>query len=180
MDFHQFMAALAKSLAWPMTIVMSVIFLRKPLAELIVSLRSLKYKDLSLEFDRKLEKLGIEVADVVQSVEPGGPRIEAIQAEQPWKQIVDAWSEVEKALKDLAENAGIPPASLYNSPIDIARALEDKGKINPATMKILYELYELRNTAMHFGENMTSDQAKRYIVYAGVVIWALRARLRKV
>ncbi len=182
MDYLQFIAALTRSLAWQITVIVAILLLRKPLSELIVSLRLLKYKDLQLEFDRKLDAAGTDAANIVQqSLEPTGPKLEAIEGEQPWKQIMDAWPKVEEALRALAQNAGIS-VSPESNPLSLTQALEQKRRIDPATRRIIEELYDLRNSAVHSGGGnlITPAQAKRYLTYAGIVIWSLNARMRKV
>ena len=56
MDWKQLMVQIIDILAWPITTVILTLLLRKQLSSLLGTLRSLKYKDLSLEFGQKLEE----------------------------------------------------------------------------------------------------------------------------
>lgn len=51
----EFVIELLDKLAWPTGIIVLVLLLRKEMAGLLQNLRSLKYKDLTLEFGQKLE-----------------------------------------------------------------------------------------------------------------------------
>ncbi len=57
MDLLTFATEMVKVLVWPATIIIAVVLLRTPLGQLIPTLRLLRYRDLSLEFGKKLEQL---------------------------------------------------------------------------------------------------------------------------
>lgn len=57
MDWLTFVATVAGSVAWPVTALIIVHLVRKPLVELLPTLKSAKYKELELEFGEKLGQL---------------------------------------------------------------------------------------------------------------------------
>ncbi|MER3513447.1 MAG: hypothetical protein C4310_02805 [Chloroflexota bacterium] len=60
MDWLTFVTELIKALAWPITILIIIIVLRKPLANLIPTLQRLRYRDLEIEFGRSVQELASE------------------------------------------------------------------------------------------------------------------------
>jgi hypothetical protein len=76
MDWLQFIAAIVGSVAWPMATVTILFLLRRELLSLIPNLRVLKFKDLSLEFERKLSKAEDVVPQIPESpVKPVGASV---------------------------------------------------------------------------------------------------------
>jgi hypothetical protein len=71
MDALQFTSSLVGSLAWPSVVLAIVVALRKPLSDLLPLLQRLKYKDLELDFGKRVEELRAEVAEELpQQAEP--------------------------------------------------------------------------------------------------------------
>ena len=50
----QFLVQLAQVLAWPAVALVVVVLLRKPLSSLLPELSSFRWKDLEIEFERKI------------------------------------------------------------------------------------------------------------------------------
>ena len=57
MNTESFIVELIKPLAWPVTLVVILFTMRKPLTELILLIQKFKFRDLELEFGRKAEEL---------------------------------------------------------------------------------------------------------------------------
>ena len=57
MDFLTFLATIIGSLAWPACLLVALFMLRRPIAELLPSLRRLRYKELEVDFGKELEKI---------------------------------------------------------------------------------------------------------------------------
>src|SRR5690606_42060334 len=64
MDALTFLSEIIRSVAWPVTVVVLVVVLRKPLVELIPLLRRLKYKELELEFSQQVSELKAEAESI--------------------------------------------------------------------------------------------------------------------
>jgi len=58
-----FAAKIIGSLAWPATLLVVMIFLRKPIRDLLPFLERLKYKDFELSFRRQLQE-ALESSDI--------------------------------------------------------------------------------------------------------------------
>ena len=63
MQLLDFAAKIVASLAWPVTLLAIIFFLRKPIKNLLPFLERLKYKDFELSFRRQLEE-AMEHSDV--------------------------------------------------------------------------------------------------------------------
>ncbi|MGH2397987.1 MAG: hypothetical protein ACRDFW_13640 [bacterium] len=74
MDWLTFIARVIDAAAWPVTVFVILLLLRKPLSGLIPLLQRLKYKDLELEFGRQIQ----EVRQEVQAELPAAPAPPAI------------------------------------------------------------------------------------------------------
>lgn len=174
MDWLTFLTSLIESLAWPVAIVIVILTMRGPIARLLPELRELQYKDLRVEFGKKLEEIEAhaERAQLPErSEEPvllSGedypktfPEYVARIAEiSPRAAIAEAWRFVEVVLNEIAEQHNLPPP---NSLPAIEHFLRRHGHVPEATTQLLRELRQLRNRAVHAGDfELTSEQAREY------------------
>src|SRR5215207_8632055 len=101
MDWLSFAAALVKALAWPLTVLGIFLVLRRPLTGLVPLLARLKFKDLELDFGRRLAEASAEAATL-----PGIPPAAALPAgsdevllrlatDAPRAAILEAWLRLE-------------------------------------------------------------------------------------
>lgn len=163
MDFWSFVASLVSSLAWPGTLVVLVIILRKPIAELIPLLRNLRYKGLELDFDRGLEKLEAE-ADRAElppiaptTAPPDEPpfeeeywgTIERLSDVSPRAAVAEAWRRVEWAVDEYFKRLGQETPNSYQG---MLRAITAQNREVPPAMRLLQDLRVLRNKAVHAWE----------------------------
>ena len=63
MDWLQFFSDIVRSLAWPVALLIAIVLLRKPLADLKTLLRKLRYRDFEFEFGEEVRGLKAEVAE---------------------------------------------------------------------------------------------------------------------
>jgi hypothetical protein len=160
MDVLSFVANMVSSLVWPTVIIICFFFLRKPLAQLIPLVRSLKYKDLQIEFGKQLKELE-EKADraALPTIEPSaetraipGPEagywetIERLSEVSPRASIAEAWRRVEWALDDYFWRRGLKRTPSYQG---MLRVLHTQGGAFPrAAMSLFEDLRVLRNRAV--------------------------------
>ena len=172
MDSLTFMVEMVKALAWPLTVIGSVLLLRTALLELIPTLRKLKYKDLELEFGRKLEQL---VAKAEQAQLPASPPPRALPAPEvkaapddlrvvatvaPRAAVLEAFRRVEQAAHQALRRAGVDPP---RSPRAQREALESRGVVSSSTGALLDDLRSLRNLAAHAEDfSLTAAEALDY------------------
>jgi hypothetical protein len=196
MDWLQFLASLAGSLAWPATIVIAVVVLRNPLRRLLLTLTRLRYKDLDLDFGRELREVEKKARAI--DVKPTGPAPRDIAAPKDSAQILDeaerlaedfpepavalAWSAVEVELMSAVIRLAIAPEyPPHNSALRNARLLLDQRAIDENTLDILNRMRNLRNVAVHGGAGLTGvspDEAREFVALARGVVEKLR-RLRR-
>ena len=55
MDLAKFLSGAIDSLAWPAALVITVYILRRPLSRLALLLRRLRFRDLEVDFERRVE-----------------------------------------------------------------------------------------------------------------------------
>ena len=60
MDKYTFISEITKALAWPATLIVVLLLLRKPLISLIPFMRKLKFKELEMEFSEQVQALKSE------------------------------------------------------------------------------------------------------------------------
>lgn len=161
MDILSFIASLISSLTWPGTVILCVILLRKPIAELIPLMRNFRFKGLEIDFGRRLEELKAE-ADQAElpaipppTTEPAtevSPEtdywetIERLSEVSPRAAITEAWRRVEWALDNYFRRLGQERPPSYQG---MLRALRTQGRPIPAAMSLFQELRVLRNRAVH-------------------------------
>jgi len=161
MDLLTFVSELIGSLAWPGTILLAVLLLRKEIQGLIPSLRHLKYRDLELDFRAQLEELEDRIAgagefEVEVIPDPEFEReIDQARAERlapisPRAAVAEAWRGIEETLSEVAEK--FDPEAPRASGRRLAKQLAAKGAISPSTASLLDEMGILRDQAVHAGE----------------------------
>src|SRR3970040_2344480 len=104
MDTLSFPAEMTKALAWPRTIILALLLLRRPLADLIPLLQRLRYKDLELDFGKRVQELASEIKKQLPGGrQPGGAqqrgrnRLADLAHASPRAAVLEAWLEVEEA-----------------------------------------------------------------------------------
>lgn len=156
------MERIVEILAWPITAIIIVILLRKPLSDLVVTLKKLKYKDLEIEFEREASKILAEAERDLPA--PPSPRpkrskdepkmMYSLRTPEPSIEIMESWRNLEIKLRALSGE----PAS-KSSTGQIIRGLQQSGKITSEMAKVILELSSLRNRVAH-----TEDEAISYKV----------------
>ena len=197
MDWLTFIAEVVKALAWPATVVVGIALLRRSLLQLIPGLRRLKYKDLELEFERKLEAAKAEVAEALPAPPPVPPAlpqpetaalpqptsttvldlpamvetVERIAAASPRAAIAEAWRYVEIAIERALRRRQL---SRPRSPRELRKLLDGQGLLQDRMGALLDDLRGMRNQAVHAVEmELTPGQAVEYALLAAVLITML-------
>jgi hypothetical protein len=181
MDWLTFLSAVIQALAWPAAVVTTVVLLRGPLRKLVLLLRKLKFKELELDFDEKLEKA--EAAGLPPAAPTTAPAVEGgsdsterrllieLAKTSPPAAIAEAWRQLENDIRSAFEVKGTRP------PPGTAQLLEQAqrhGILLERVKGLVADLRELRNKAVH-GRRQEVDLA-RAIEYIDLVE-RVRARL---
>lgn len=166
----QFLASIVSSLAWPATVIIAVVILRKPLRELLPLLQKLKYKDLEFEFGKRLQEVTAEVAQLPGYSSPSKASLTESPAAKlallsPRSAIIEAWRDVESTTLAAAHGLG-EPFFQQNRPLLVSamNALERAGKLDAYFVDVLDGLRELRNEAAHAPDfAVTVQEALDYV-----------------
>jgi hypothetical protein len=190
MNLLQFIATMTASLAWPITIVVIIVILRKPLSSSIQSLRKLNYKDLQLDFSQEVAKLKVAADDAKLPYPPlipggeldvSGKRNERLPND-PSLAVILAWSRIEQALKSavkrtniVSENAALQPSLSAHQCIQL---LASKNYIDRSFVKILMDMSKLGIEVTHqdtSAKQISEKDAYQYDTLAKRVIEKLRS-----
>jgi len=170
MDWLSFIAAMVAALAWPLTVLGIFAVLRRPLLDLMPLLARLKYKDLELDFGRRLAEASAEAAALpAPRSRPALPADDdaliALAGTAPRAAILEAWLRVEAAALAAARRRGTPePVSSLRAPTRLIEALEELRVIDARQAAVFHELRSLRNSAAHaLGFEPTPEAARDYV-----------------
>ena len=169
MQLLDFTAKIIASLAWPVTLLAIIFFLRKPIKNLLPFLERLKYKDFELSFHRQLEEV-METSDIKQATQGKDSELERLALTSPKTSVLQAWHELEMAAE--AKLKELQPAirQIKSGPDGALGYFEYMGALIPRTKKALSQLRTLRNQAAHLPDSALSLQdARGYIQVAETV-----------
>ena len=186
MDFLTFLATIVGSLAWPVSLLVALFLLRRPITELLPGLRRLKYKDLEVDFGKELEKIEAVMDTVEENTKPKGELPVAVQPEplpktrtelleklaelSPNAAIMESWRNVERTLDFYFSSRGIERPRSGQA---ILGHLDYDPNFPPQLVSAYQELRLLRNRAAHDGENLTAEHARDFSALADRLTFAL-------
>lgn len=168
MDALSFISSIVKTLAWPSLLLFLVLFFKEPLAELLQNILSVQYKDLKIDFGRRLRKVAADAANVLPPTADAEAHVlsNLIPPKQLFKEIANldpsaavlvAWRHLEQASKRASERYGIKPSWQTLKVLDSLRA---EGRIDQQTYQIFRDMRQLRNQAAHEdATNITEAEA---------------------
>ena len=175
-DILESVAQLLDAVAWPLVILAGFLIFRKPIAERIRRLRTLKGKNWAAEFEQEIATLQYEasqqLAQPVAAAPATLPDAWELVSIYPRGAVVEAWLGVESELIAATRriNIDIPSAS----PFRVVQELVRHEHLSPAIAELISELRRLRNEAVHATEFELSERAaKNYIATAQMVSYAL-------
>jgi hypothetical protein len=151
-------------LAWPVTTIIIVLLLRKPLVELVSVLKKLKIKDIELEFEREAKNILAEAERDLPEPEkaPEKPSSSStnlmyrLSPPEPVKQILGAWRELEILLKSTIQKNNLPECKTVR---EMVNTLEGNKIISSETAKTILDLAAFRNRVAHSEKEVISNEA---------------------
>lgn len=206
MDEFTFIATLAQALAWPAVVLVLVLLLRKPLSDLIPSLRRLKYKEVEMEFSREIAELKARYQPALPKVLPvakpkhqepatettprnsesqqlrhgSARRDELLQMVRFSKRvaIMEAWLEVEAAAVEIASSFWLqPPNDVFKGNPNLGQYLVQCKVIDQAQLDIFNRLRDLRNRAtLAQTINVSEEDARSYVELATGLAASIRGQ----
>lgn len=175
MDGFTLTSEIIKALAWPVSAIIIVLLLRKPLVELVPLMKKLKYKELELEFSQEVLALKTEVK--LTPDEPIKSEREILKTHSKAMEmlplstrsaIMEAWIEVETAAVEVASSfwTQSPSETMHNFP-RLGEYLHQCKVIDDKQLSVFQRLRQLRNKAAHAEElNLNEEDTKSFIVMA--------------
>lgn len=131
MSSLEFISSVIKSVAWPITVLIAVLALRKPVSQLILKLAELKlktvrYGEWEFNFSEELKKAESQIDNTQTEMdkdENQGPEdlsifttdeiedfyFSEVAKEAPYLAVFDSWSNLEYELRETMKRIGIPP-----------------------------------------------------------------------
>lgn len=186
MDVLTFLATIVGSLAWPVSLLVALFLLRRPITELLPSLRRFSYKELEVDFGKELQKIEAVMDTVEEKTQHQGELPVEVQPEplpktrtellekianlSPNAAILESWRNVERALDFYFSSRGIERPRSGQS---ILGHLDYDPNFPPQLVSAYQELRLLRNRAAHDQENLTAEHAKEFSALADRLTFAL-------
>lgn len=191
MNWLPFISQILDSIAWPAVTLICVLILRKPLKNLLPTLRRAKYKDFDLQFGERLEELEnkADKANLPEKLEVPiwkyeapenwtlGDYLEKLAIVSPRVAIIEAWRHVEITLRDTALRNNI---EISKNTRVIAKRLIETEKLPKNVFNLLEDLRALRNRAVHGRDfDIKPEQAIEFSRLAERVIATIISNLPK-
>lgn len=182
----QFVIDFVRALAWPAAIVVVVVFLRRPIADILTQvahgLRRLRAGQSDAEFDRVA---GQAKAELTATVSAAAQRPEAVPAllrfaaatdDNPSAAFPQALGAVDAALRDLLGSGGklIPVGT--SDPAAVARFARDQGLVPESLVRAVDSVATLRNLAVADPARATRDHAVTYLALVDALLFAIAAQ----
>jgi hypothetical protein len=181
MDWLTFLSRLVESLAWPLSVFLIVLYVRKPLRSLIPLLQRLKYRGLELEFGQRVEEIKRELArELPNQTKPTFPTEESqtlarLAEVSPRSAVLEAWRGVELAALAAGRKLAGHKFTNYTLTPQAISILEASESLDSNVIALLHDLHELRNRAAHAPEFALSTRlALRYAATAEAVVYYLK------
>lgn len=174
MDALTFIANVINSLVWPLTVIIVLIVLRRPIAEVIPLLQTLRWKDIELNFETKIKQIESQAEQENLPMKPErillpAPRtidemVENLLTVSPQLGIVEAFAYVEKSIREAAPKHGLPQNMEINS---IVNRLRERTILSDGIVQLYYQLKRLRDYTSHTtAPEVSQEQAHRYVEQA--------------
>ncbi len=177
MDWLTFASTVIASLAWPAVVVVAAFTLREPAKSLVKLLTKLKYGDLELSFERKVEKLEQSASDALPPEVPTTspqkpvltPEVATLAESSPRAAIIEAWVRVSAAALSALKRKGVAlPPGKQHPPLLIERSLAESGLLTEEQLGLLRQLRNMRNSAVHGSSfKLDTGAALAYVSIAG-------------
>jgi hypothetical protein len=175
MSTNELIARLVEALAWPVSAFIIVLFMRKPIINLLRNVGKMKWQGVEFEFNKDLEnaekdakQINLPPANDMKnplSLPPNSyyEQTMALATIAPRAAVTEAWRAIEIATAEAAKAHGYEVRGSIAG-INVIHHFISDGKLDQAT-EILYErLRRLRGQSAHAPDfQIGSDEAIRYV-----------------
>ncbi|MBI1173836.1 MAG: hypothetical protein GC139_01055 [Sideroxydans sp.] len=161
MDALTFIAELTKAAAWPLATIALAVMFRGELRRLISRIKKGKVGSAEFEFENEVEKLAEQIATKVPESEAVSLAPATVQSAtaNPREALLNAWIDIEAALRSLAEKHGLLTTQTKYNSTALIRALAKAELLPRAYVPGFMALRRLRNTAAHEVDFSPSEEA---------------------
>ena len=178
----QFVVDVIKALAWPAAIVAIVVFLRRPLGDILrqlaSGLRRLRAGQSDAEFDRIV---GQTKAELTATVSARGPtpsmpvllRFATTAEEDPAAAVAQAFESVEAGLRGLLGSSGKLVPVGGGDPTAVARFARDQGLVPESIVRAVDGVVTLRNSVAADPARATRDHAVTFLALVDALLFAI-------
>jgi len=190
MDSLTFIASLVNATVWPLSIFIFLLLFRVPLTEIIKGLAdkisNIKFPGGEVNFHQGVDSVSEIASEANLQVGPQTgedailfgterERFTRLATSSPSSAVVEAWRDLEWALRDAFERLHIPSSKHPPAISHMIRSLAKRDVLNPDTAAIVHELRMLRNAVLHQRNVQISvGDAIEYSRLAQSVIFTLR------
>ncbi len=162
MSILEFISSLINSLAWPISIIIILIFFRKYIIKIIPSIEKFKYKDFEVEFAKTIKELMDNSKADIESI-PQKDNEKLITREDklfglleisPRSAIIESWLLVETAASNALQKKDpeMVKKTYMVAPLRLGQYLNRFQIINGNQLNTYNKLREIRNKAVHIGD----------------------------
>lgn len=174
-----FIAKMTDTLAWPILVLIIALIFRRQILQTISSLKSFRFGNAEAKFEQGLQ----DATEKAQAIEPASEEI--VQASTPRRNellrmagasptgaIIEAWKDVEQAVRELARNNNLLTENNRPQPaFNLIRLLAREELLPKPESETISELRVIRNQAAHLNDYVISkDQASRYVDLADRIV----------
>lgn len=157
-------------LAWPATVILVIWLARKHIGLLAPLIRRIRYKDIEVEFSKKIAQVTEDVSEsplLAFGVAEETDRDLSLVEASPPSAVIKAWNGLELAAREKVRQL-VPKHETFKDPlrrpIDY---LDNKGALIPSAASAARDLRSLRSDAAHAGANdITREDAIQYVAVA--------------
>jgi hypothetical protein len=160
-EILDFIQSIIASISWPITTIILVVILKKPISNAFNRLSKLKYKETELDFVTELRN----AKEVAKSIEKGFDsskrlnfsinrtlieEIEQVASISPQASIPLSWSMVDSEITNLINRSAVSPDyPPLNSPWKNLELLRENNLIDKESFELINSLRRLRNETVH-------------------------------
>lgn len=157
-------------LSWPVTVLVLIFLSRNQIKFLIPLIQRIKYKDVEIEFSKKLAQVTEDVGEsslLTSDKADEVARIYTLIEISPASAVLEAWAELERTAHEKVQQL-IPEDETFRDPLQRPiDYLDFKGALIPSTARAARDLRSLRNVAAHAGVAAISrEDAIQYVAIA--------------
>ena len=173
---------LTQALAWPVTSLVIVLVLRKPIRQMLTHrpMNKLKAGPFEVEWDRMMAEAEADISKPAPAALPGGVRDELSTEAQvdPAVAVLAAHTRVDRTLRQILSATDTPTEEINRagSTVGIARLAHKNGLITEKSLQAIEGITVMRNLAAHgSSREITPEQAEDYLALVDAIVYALRS-----